>query len=131
MAKKLTENREKFCIKYVECGCGADALREAYDCTRWTNKSIAGKAYELLQNLQIKARINELKEAIAKKHEITAESIVSELEEARLMAAQVNMPAAMVSASMGKAKICGFLVDKKELSGGIYISHEQALDELV
>jgi hypothetical protein len=46
---------------------------------------------------------------------LLSESILAELEEARLMAKDNGQPAAAVSASMGKAKLVGLVVDRKEV----------------
>ena len=52
-------------------------------------------------------------------HELTVADILRELEEARTMAAtgERPQPAAMVAATMGKAKLLGMLTDKQELTG--------------
>jgi hypothetical protein len=59
--------------------------------------------------------LRELQEVTAAKAEVTRESILAELEEARLMAKDNGQPAAAVSASMGKAKLVGLVVDRKEV----------------
>jgi hypothetical protein len=63
----------------------------------------------------VAARLRELQEVTAAKAEVTRESILAELEEARLMAKDNGQPAAAVSASMGKAKLVGLVVDRKEV----------------
>ena len=49
-----------------------------------------------------------------RKAEVTTESILAELEEARLLALSLDQPAAAVAASMGKAKVSGNLVQRHE-----------------
>lgn len=66
----------------------------------------------------IQARIEELQSEIREELGVTVESIVEELEEARIHALKDEKGAsAAVSASMGKAKVSGLLVDKTELTG--------------
>ena len=59
--------------------------------------------------------MRELQERTAAKAEVTRDSILAELEEARVMAKKNGQPAAAVSASMGKAKLVGLVVDRKEV----------------
>lgn len=127
---KLTDRQEKFCVKFVECGNASEAYRHAYNCEKWKLNSVNRKASELSHNVKVVARVAELKELVAEEHKITMEKIVIELEEARQIAIEDRNPASMVSATMGKAKVAGLLIDKKELSGKVEVSHEQALDAL-
>jgi hypothetical protein len=79
------------------------------------DKSPATAASRLSTNVKVAARLRELQEVTAAKAEVTRESILAELEEARLMAKDNGQPAAAVSASMGKAKLVGLVVDRKEV----------------
>ena len=56
---------------------------------------------------------------IAKRNELTIDDIIKELEEARTAALTAESPqsSAAVAATMGKAKVLGMLVDKKEHTG--------------
>ena len=46
--------------------------------------------------------------------QITAERLLVELEEARSLALSLGQAGAAVAASMGRAKLCGLLVDRRE-----------------
>ena len=50
----------------------------------------------------------------AKRHEISEDSLLEELEQARLAALENQQASAAVAATMGKAKLCGMLVEHKE-----------------
>ena len=50
----------------------------------------------------------------AKRHEITQDTLLEELEQARQSALSNNQARAAVAASMGKAKLCGMIVERKE-----------------
>jgi phage terminase small subunit len=75
-----------------------------------------GNASRLKGNEKIKARVAELQARGAKRAEITIASLVEELEEARQAALMADTPqsSAAVTASMGKAKLLGLVVDKTE-----------------
>lgn len=73
-----------------------------------------GAASRLSGNVKVQARVAELLERGAVRAEVTVQSILDELEEARQLAKQLGQTAAAVSASMGKAKVRGLIIDKKE-----------------
>lgn len=75
-----------------------------------------GNAIRLKGNEKVIARVAELQERGAVRAEITIASLVEELEEARQAALQADTPqsSAAVTASMGKAKLLGLVVDKSE-----------------
>ena len=50
-----------------------------------------------------------------KRHDVTVDALLTELEEARLNAKTTKQPAAEISAVMGKAKLTGLLVDRQEV----------------
>jgi hypothetical protein len=62
----------------------------------------------------VSARIKEIQAVGARKAEVTTESILAELEVARLLALSLDQPAAAVAASMGKAKVSGNIVQRHE-----------------
>jgi hypothetical protein len=50
-----------------------------------------------------------------KEHKVTTDSLIQELEDARLNAQKVNQPGSEVSAVMGKARLAGLIIDKREV----------------
>lgn len=115
----LTIKQEKFCMVYIETGNASEAYRQAYNCENMKPESINNKAYEMLKKVEIGARLHELRIKHAKRHELTIDDLVAELEEARTAALGAENPqsSAAVSATMGKAKLLGLLVDKQEHTG--------------
>lgn len=115
----LTPKQEAFALAYVETGNASQAYRRAYNAGKMKPASVNRTAKELLDNIKITARLQELKAAHVARHEITVDDLIRELEEARTLAAggEKPQPAAMVAASMGKAKLLGMLTDKTELTG--------------
>lgn len=104
---KLTPKQEKFCQLYVETGNASEAYRESYDSGGMKPESVNRKAKELLDNVKIAARIGQLRERLVKKHNVTVDSLIEELEQARKLAFETAQVSAAVSATMGKAKLCG------------------------
>ena len=111
---KLTPKQEKFCFGYMETGNASEAYRQAYNAEKMRPDTVNNKAYGLLQKGDIRARLDELRAEHKKRHEITVDTLVAELEEARKLAFETDKAAAAVSATMGKAKLLGLVVDKQE-----------------
>lgn len=115
----LTPKQEAFALAYVETGNASEAYRRAYNAGKMKPAVIAVKACELLASGNVAVRVQALQARAVEAHEITMADILRELEEARAMAAGGDkpQPAAMVAASMGKAKLLGMLMDKTEVTG--------------
>ena len=111
---KLTPKQEKFCQVYIETGNASEAYRQAYNTEKMKPESVNSKGYQLLQQVKITARVDELRAEHKKRHEITVDTLVAELEEARKLAFETDKAAAAVSATMGKAKLLGLVVEKQE-----------------
>ena len=74
-------------------------------------------ASRLASNGKVADRVAEILSRSAVRAEITIATILAELEEARELARKIEQPGPMVSASMGRAKVAGLLVDRTELTG--------------
>ena len=104
---KLTPKQEKFCQLYVETGSASEAYRQSYDSSNMKPETVNVKASELLSNGKIAVRVGQLRERLVKKHNVTVDSLIEELEQARKLAFETAQVSAAVSATMGKAKLCG------------------------
>ncbi len=103
----LTPKQEAFAIAYIETGNASEAYRLAYDAGNMKPDSVNRKAKELLDNGKITARIAKLQAVAVERHNITVDDLLIELQEAWEVARQSLNPAAMISATMGKAKLLG------------------------
>lgn len=91
--------------------------RDAYKSAGYSVRSIPAadaSASRMLRDVKVRARIVELQNKGAKRAEVTVESLLAELETARKLAEELRQPAAMISASMGKGKVAGLIVEKRE-----------------
>jgi len=114
MKKKLTPKQEGFCQDYIKTGSQTRAYKLNYNVKNMLPASINNKACELRTNVDVTSRINELQERVAKKFEVTVESLTKELEEDRQLARKLEMPSAAISALNVKARIHG--LDKQVMS---------------
>ncbi|CDQ53006.1 TPA: terminase small subunit [Klebsiella pneumoniae] len=121
---RLTPKQEAFCQAYIETGNASEAYRTAYAADKMKPESINRKAKELLDNGKIAARVAELQGEIKQRHNVTVDSLLAELEEARkaALAAETPQSSAAVAATMGKAKLVGLdkqIVDHTSSDGSM------------
>lgn len=117
MTQKLTPKQEKFCQAYIETGNASEAYRRAYKTENMKAETINRNAKALLDNTKIATRTAELLEGHRQRHDVTVDGLTDELEMTRFWAMVGGNQNAAVSAIMGKAKLHGLLVDKKEHGG--------------
>lgn len=117
----LTAKQEAFCLAYMETGNASEAYRRAYDAEKMGAASVHVNASKLLSSAKVALRVEELRSEAVKRNEITVDDLVRELEEARTAALSAQNPqaSAAVAATMGKAKLLGYGVEKLEHSGEI------------
>lgn len=131
----VTEQQEKFCRAFVETGNASESYRRSYNAGKMADATIARRASELMDKGAITARIAKLKEKHAKRHNVTVDSLVAELEQIKQVALSAETPqtSAAVAAVMGKAKLTGLDKQLIELSGSVAVtlsnSQRAALDK--
>lgn len=128
----LTPKQEAFCQAYVELGDASEAYRKAYDADKMKPESIHRKAKEVKDNGKVTARILQLQGEIKQRHNVTVDSLLAELEEARQKAISAETPqsSAAVAATMGKAKLTGLDKQIVEMRGAIGLNLNKSLTEL-
>lgn len=77
--KRLTIKQESFCNYYIESGNASDAYRRAYSCEKMKAETVNNKAFQLLNQGDITARVKELQEEQKNKSDITKERVLQEL----------------------------------------------------
>lgn len=70
-------------------------------------------ASRLAARPDVRARVDEILSRAAKRAEITVADIAKQLDEDRTFAKTVKQAGAMVSATLGKAKVLGLIVDRQ------------------
>lgn len=120
----VTEQQEKFCRAFVEIGNASESYRRAYNTEKMSPTTVNRKASELLDNGSITARLEQLRQVHAKRHNVTVDSLVAELEEIKRIALKAETPqtSAAVSAVMGKAKLTGLDKQVVEMTGVVNVA---------
>ena len=123
----MTPKQEQFARLYVKTGNASEAYRQAYNTDNMKPETVTNEAYKLLQDPDISAMVDDLKAEARQRHAVTVGDLLSELEQARAaaLAAPTPQSSAAVSATMGKAKMLGLLVDKAEIKAEAEISTKQ------
>ena len=109
----MTPKQADFIALYLETQNASEAYKRAYNSTGKQN-TIHRKASELLKHPEVKKELELLQAHAKEQNKITLDSVVDELEEARQIAKQLGNASAMVSATLGKAKVLGLVIDKQE-----------------
>ena len=114
--RPLTKKQQKFVQLYVyhdltntECAHRAGYSHPAQVATTLLNDP---------RYAHIQEKVKELQEGEQKKYEITYEKVARDLLEIRNTAVENGSYGAAVTAEMGRAKLAGLLIDKKEIKHG-------------
>lgn len=109
----LTVKRERFAQQYVRTGNAFEAYKKSFTYAPTTKSAtLRREATRLLADPKVAARIEELREKLRKRHELRLDDLMAELDENRDLALKEKQSSAATQATMGKAKLGGFLIDK-------------------
>lgn len=108
----LKNPRHEAFVQALAKGKTAD---DAYEAAGY--KPHRGNASTLRSNQSISDRLAELQAKMAEKVGVSIKSLTDELEEARAIAIAEKQSSAAVAATMGKAKLHGLIIEKKQHSG--------------
>ena len=109
---------ELFAQKWAETENKTQSYKDSHpSCKNWKDETINVKASVLSKNDKVKARYDELKEKTAKRHGITVDTLLAELEEIKILAMTAETPqcSAAVGSVMSKAKLVGLDIVKIEV----------------
>lgn len=125
-------NEEKFAQSFVETGNASEAYRAAYKADKMSDNAISVEAHRVKERPRVSLRIKELQGEIKQRHNVTVDSLLAELEEARQKALSAETPqsSAAVAATMGKAKLTGLDKQIVEMRGSLGLNLNKSLTEL-
>ena len=116
--RTLTPKQERFAQAVVEMsGALSKAYRDAYGTENMSDESVKANAWKLAhEHAGVGSRIGQLKARALRRHDVSVDTITIELDENRAVALEERAAGAAVQATMGKAKLHGLLIDKKEVT---------------
>lgn len=114
----LTQKQEAFARAFIETGNASEAYRRAYNAGAMKDASVWRKAKELIDNGKVTARIEQLREQMAEKNEITIERLTKMTLDAYTLAMKENVAqtSAAVRAVEMLGKLHGLVTDKKHVT---------------
>lgn len=115
----LTQKQEDFCLAYIETGNATEAYRRIYNASKMLDSSINRKAKELIDNVKIAARIEEIRSAAAEAVGLTLQQHLDDLKRLRDMAESSEKYGPAIQAEIARGKASGLYVEKLEHSGEI------------
>lgn len=127
----LTPKQQRFVLEYLKDQNGTQAAIR----TGYSEKTAKQQGSRLLTYPNVQAALRAGQKKVAKQAAVTVDSLMAELEQARKLALKEKQASAAVTATMGKGKLAGLLVEKHRHSGAIgtydltHISDEE-LDRL-
>lgn len=114
-ASALSPKQQRFVLEYLMDQNGTQAaIRAGY-----SESTARQQGSRLLTDPRVLAAVRAGQQKVAKKAEVTVDSLMAELEQARKLALKEKQASAAVSATMGKGKLAGLLVEKHKHSGAI------------
>ncbi|UXA66022.1 terminase small subunit [Xanthomonas prunicola] len=112
---KLTPRIQRFVAEYLKDQNAAQAAIR----TGYSEKTAKQQGSRLLKLPAVAAAVRAGQKRVAAKAEVTVDTLMAELEQARRMALKEKQPSAAVTATMGKGKLAGLLVEKRHHTGAI------------
>ena len=127
-AAKLTLKQEGFVRSYIENGGNAtQAYRDNYAIKTMTEKSINEESSVLLKNPKIASRLKEYNERTQLRHQISVDTLTTDMIENRELALSTAQAGAAQNATMGLAKLHGLLVEKQTHEVSIAVGFAERL----
>lgn len=110
----LTPKQEAFAQAVASGKTQAEAYRIAYNAENSKPETIHSKASVLMADGKVKARVAELRKAVAEKTQITLESHLADLMTLRELAVKEKQISAAIAAEIARGKAAGVHVEKSE-----------------
>ena len=111
----LTPKQQRFVLEYLKDHNGTQAAIR----TGYSESTARQQGSRLLTDPRVLAAVRAGQKKVAKKAEVTVDSLMAELEQARKLALKEKQASAAVTATMGKGKLAGLLVEKHKHSGAV------------
>ena len=104
---KLSTKEQKFVDAIVSGESNSDAYRKSYSCEKTSQKNIWKSAHTVRHRPRVEKAIADARGKASNQADITVQTLLDELEQARLVGAAERKGSAMTAATMGKARLLG------------------------
>jgi len=118
----MTPKQEAFAIAVASGMTQADAYRSAYNVKPETKpESVQQKAYQIMQKVEVRSRVDELKKPIIEAAGITLESHLARLAHLSKKAEEAENYGPAVTAETNRGKAAGLYTEKVAVTGAVSI----------
>lgn len=111
-------------------GTATAAYKKVYKGCKGFNCANAG-AHNLLKKPKIQSRIKEMRMDIKRKADISFEKILSDYQYALELAKAKEDPGNVISAAREQAKLCGLLIDRKEVGSAGEFDQMESISQIL
>jgi hypothetical protein len=108
-ARDLSPKMHRFCLSIVEGDGPSEAYKAAYAASGMSDDSVAVEASRLLRDRRVHSRIEELRTSLQRSLGISRATLLREIDEVRELAKSNGDVRTILSATMSKARLLGFL----------------------
>lgn len=115
MSSGLTFDEDQFCIAYLDTGKAKEAYERVYG-GEPAKKDLTALMAKPAVIMRVSVLYNQIMGLMQQSCRVDIDLLVRELEQARQLALQEHEASAAIAATMGKAKLHGLMVDRKEIS---------------
>lgn len=112
----LSPKQEAFCLAYINASNASEAYRAVYSAQDMKPATINRKAFDLLQNGKITARIKELQNVAAKSATLTLSDHLERLRQLSELAEESAQYSAAVKAEELRGKASGIYQDRVDVT---------------
>lgn len=109
MSTRLLTTKQKAFVKLLHIGLPITRAyeRAGYRPNRWN-------CWTAAQSPNVQRELRRLEARALRKHDVTVEKVLTDLQRAMTLAEQEKQAGAMINAAMSQAKVCGLITDKIE-----------------
>ena len=111
---KLTIKQESFCLTYLETGNASEAYRRSYNAANMAEATIWRKAHDLVRNGNVAARIEELRQQLIIRSQVTLEKHLTDLKALRDKAETAEKFGPAIQAEIARGKAAGLYEGKNK-----------------
>ena len=112
---KLTPKQDKFARLVAEGKSLSEAYRLSYNAEKMKPETVNREAKALIDDPKISTRVNEIREPIVERTQITLESHLKDLMMLRNMAVREKKIAAAIQAEVARGKAAGVAIDRSHI----------------
>ncbi len=119
---KLTMKQQSFCLAFLETGNASEAYRRSYNAGNMAEATIWRKAHDLVKNGNVAARLDEMRQQLAERAQVTLEKHLDDLKALRNKAETAEKFGPAIQAEIARGKAAGLYYEGKNKGNDDYLA---------